>query len=291
MRGQSGRISASVAVGLALVGAAGAGGLYLGLIARTSFATADAAAVVAADMSPSDTVNLRFPADWIETATATETVAAAETAAPAEVRPVMLASADSNMALFSPQPIAGGTGIVGAAPAAPASAAPAPAREAEVNPPEAAAKPVETAPKAVEATPKAAKVAALAPNAPAGNSAPATPKFALASVSSKPATVAPKPVHRSNAVLNDSQIASIKRRLNLTPDQQRYWPAVEAELRKMEYRKDKGARVAAIDTSKVNIEGLKSAGFPLVMSFSDDQRRELRSLAHLLGLESAMSGI
>ena len=37
------------------------------------------------------------------------------------------------------------------------------------------------------------------------------------------------------------------------------------------------------------MEGLKSAGFPLIMSFNDDQRQELKSLAHLLGLESAIS--
>lgn len=121
------------------------------------------------------------------------------------------------------------------------------------------------------------------------------PKMALASVSSKPAVVAPnKPAVRSSAVLNDSQIASIKKRLALTPDQERYWPAVEAELRKMEYKKDKSGqatRTAQVDLSKVNVEGLKSAGFPLVMSFSDDQRRELKSLAHLLGLESVMSSL
>lgn len=105
---------------------------------------------------------------------------------------------------------------------------------------------------------------------------------------------AAKPVHHSNAVLNDSQIASIKKRLNLTPEQERYWPAVEAELRKMEYSKRPGAggsRTASVDMSKMNVEGLKSAGYPLVMSFNDDQRRELRSLAHLLGLESVMAGI
>jgi len=56
---------------------------------------------------------------------------------------------------------------------------------------------------------------------------------------------APKPVHRSNTVLNDAQIASIKRRLNLTPDQERYWPAVEAELRKMEYAKRRATCEAA----------------------------------------------
>ena len=115
-----------------------------------------------------------------------------------------------------------------------------------------------------------------------------------AAVSAKPAiAAATRSVHRSNAVLSEQQLASIKRRLNLTPDQQRYWPGVEAELRKMEYKKDQksgqGARAAAVDMSKVNVEGLKSAGFPLVMSFSDDQRRELNSLAHLLGLESVIS--
>ena len=113
------------------------------------------------------------------------------------------------------------------------------------------------------------------------------PKVAVASLMPKP-----KPKPRSNAVLNDSQLASIKRRLNLTPEQERYWPAIEAELRKMEYTKSQGgSRTASIDMSKVNVDGLKSAGFPLVMSFSDDQRRELKSLTHLLGLESVMAGL
>lgn len=104
-----------------------------------------------------------------------------------------------------------------------------------------------------------------------------------APVPAKPVAAAVgRPAHRSNAVLNDSQIASIKRRLNLTAEQQRYWPAVEAELRKIEYRKDPSAPQGQ---RTVNVEGLKSVGAPLVMSFNDDQRAELRSLAHLLGLE------
>ncbi len=136
------------------------------------------------------------------------------------------------------------------------------------------------APARLEATPKPLSAAAPA-------TAPA--KVALASATAKPVI---KP--RSNLVLNDSQIASIKKRLSLTPEQERYWPAVEAELRKMEYSKKSasgGSRMASIDMSKVNVEGLKNAGFPLVMSFSDDQRRELKSLAHLLGLESVMAGL
>src|SRR5262249_60724909 len=99
------------------------------------------------------------------------------------------------------------------------------------------------APIMVEATPK-----------PAPPAAPAA-KVALASATAKPA----KP--RSNHVLNESQIASIKKRLALTPEQERYWPAVEAELRKMEYSKKPaqgGSRMASIDMSKVNVEGLKS---------------------------------
>ena len=209
-----------------------------------------------AEMPPSETVNLRFPADWTE--------------APGEPAPRTLAfaSADGGITLFSPRSLS---------PIAEAHAAVAPTA------PEAPAK---AKPSAQAATP-AAKPAAEA-------SAAAPVKIALASASSKPAVVAPKPVHRSNAVLNDSQIAGIKKRLALTPDQERYWPAVEAELRKMEYSKKSpqgGSRMASIDTSKMDVEGLKSAGFPLVMSFSDDQRRELKSLAHLLGLESVMAGL
>jgi hypothetical protein len=262
MRGQSqlstvrisllGRILASRAFDsrvlgcLTLVGAAGLGGLVAGSIARPVVADQAVTASVVAEMSPSDTVNLRFPADWFEAAT--------------EERPqtVAFASADGSMTLFSPRPIY----PIAEAPAL----TPEPAPVAEAAP----AKPVQAA-----AQPPAPQPAA---------------KITLASATSKPVHVAPKP--KSNAVLNDSQITSIKRRLALTPDQERYWPAVEAELRKMEYKKGQGGtRTASVDMSKVDVDGLKSAGFPLVMSFSDDQRRELKSLAHLLGLESVMSGI
>ena len=175
--------------------------------------------------------------------------------------PVMLAfaSADSSVSLFSPRPIL--------------SAMESSSPELEV-----AAKPQ-----------PGTKTAALAPIKEEGGRAVAKPTT----------TASAKPVsnRRSNAVLNDSQIAGIKKRLNLTRDQERYWPAVEAELRKMEYKRDahgkstQGSRMAQVDVSRVDVEGLKSAGFPLVMSFSDDQRRELKSLAHLLGLDSVMAGL
>jgi hypothetical protein len=232
MRGRSRGISRSVLACLAILGGAGVGGLVAGFNARAGLSPQPSSTVVAAiaDMAPSDTVSLRFPADWAEAAV--EPVS----------RMLALASADSGITLFSPRPTYAATDA-----------------DAQAM---------------VEAKPKPTTAAAPA-------------KVALASASAKPA----KP--RSSAVLNDSQIAGIKKRLNLTPEQERYWPAVEAELRKMEYNKksEGGGRVASVDMSKVDVEGLKSAGFPLVMSFSDDQRRELKSLAHLLGLESVMAGL
>src|SRR5262245_17081603 len=232
MQGRSSYIGKGVVACLAILGGAGLGGLAAGLNARFAVSPQPSPAVLAAvaEMAPSETVNLRFPADWSDTAAeaAPQVVMAAMASAQkgdAAPRRMVLAAADSGMVLLSRRP---------------------------------------TYPVAAE-VPDAAEPPAKPKPAPQQAAAPK-----------------PKPP-RSNAVLNDAQISSIKRRLNLTPDQERYWPAVEAELRKMEYAKRAagGSRTASVDMSKVNVEGLKSAGYPLVMSFSDDQRRELKSLAHL----------
>jgi hypothetical protein len=100
-------------------------------------------------------------------------------------------------------------------------------------------------------------------------------------------------------VLNDAQIASIKRRLNLTPDQERMWPSVEAALRNLSYGRTaqaahKGPRdalqaVASIDPSGADVQNLKSAAFPLIMSFSDDQMRELKDITRVAGLDKLVS--
>jgi hypothetical protein len=97
---------------------------------------------------------------------------------------------------------------------------------------------------------------------------------------------------RMDAVFNDAQIAMIKRRLNLRPEQEYMWPAVEVALRKLSYAKGSHkpgidiTRVAAIDPGSPDVENLSNAATPLVMSFSTDQRRELLSIAHIAGLES-----
>jgi hypothetical protein len=111
----------------------------------------------------------------------------------------------------------------------------------------------------------------------------------LASIASKPAIPAHS-ITRPGAVLNDAQIANIKRRLNLTPDQERMWPSVEAALRNLSYGKagpQHGAAqaVASIDPNSADVQNLKSAAMPLVMSFSGDQMRELQSISRVAGLD------
>ncbi len=76
------------------------------------------------------------------------------------------------------------------------------------------------------------------------------------------------------------------------------WPAVEAALRNIAYAKAHDGRrhgpavntdVASLDPDSAEVQGLKSAAFPLIMSFSDEQRNEVRSLAHVMGLDKLAS--
>ncbi len=129
------------------------------------------------------------------------------------------------------------------------------------------------------------KPAVVVDRAPSASAAPTKP---VPDTKSAAAPAKPSAHRNARQVLNDAQISSIKKRLALTPDQERHWPAVEAALRQMAWKKTPG-QTAKVDMSTVDVDGLKSAAFPLVMSFSDDQKRELRSLANLLGLESVAS--
>jgi hypothetical protein len=101
--------------------------------------------------------------------------------------------------------------------------------------------------------------------------------------------------NRKPTVFNDAQIASIKNRLNLTKDQQKYWPAVEAELRRLAWKKaadQKGPgrrQLVALDVSAIDLVKLQSTTAPLLMSFSDEQKRELRMLAHLAGMQDVFA--
>jgi hypothetical protein len=135
-----------------------------------------------------------------------------------------------------------------------------------------------------------AKPAPVVAAAPARRPAP----IQLASIAAKPAVPA-KSLTRPGAVLNDAQIANIKRRLNLTPEQERMWPSVEAALRNLSYAKntqtahkggqDAAMAVASIDPAGTDVQNLKSAAMPLIMSFSGDQMRELQSISRVAGLD------
>jgi len=99
---------------------------------------------------------------------------------------------------------------------------------------------------------------------------------------------------RPGYVLNDAQIASIKERLHLTPDQEQMWPAVEAALRNIAYShaqqarsRPTGTQAAAIDPNAV--QGLKSAAVPLILSFNSEQKEEVRNLVHVMGLDQLAS--
>jgi hypothetical protein len=105
------------------------------------------------------------------------------------------------------------------------------------------------------------------------------------------AAVAPPREAREGFVLNDAQIAGIKRRLRLSPDQQEMWPAVEAALRNIAYAKQRSGHrdIASTDPDSPEVQGLKSAAIPLVLSFSEEQRSEVRNLAHAMGLDQLAS--
>jgi hypothetical protein len=126
--------------------------------------------------------------------------------------------------------------------------------------------------------------------------------FAIAALPAptQPAPVAaPRPPSRPRAVLNDAQIASIKERLNLTREQQRHWPALESALRQLDWKRPSPARGKAapsspaaaptVDVNGAEVERLKAAAAPLMLSFTAEQKREVRSLANIVGLEKVLS--
>lgn len=117
-------------------------------------------------------------------------------------------------------------------------------------------------------------------------------------VAPKAKVVARPPVQKSYALLSDAQIAGIKERLKLSPSQEYYWPGVENALRAVA-RKIHAARQAdpanaaavPIDPEAAEVQQLKSAAMPLLFQLREDQKREVRSLARLIGLEKVAAAI
>ncbi len=213
-------------------------------------------------LSPAQSVALRFPEVQADAAVADTVSATASTiSATSPTRAMVLGGAQ--LALLSPEPM---VGRVVAQPEPQVAVAP-------------AAPPV----------PSAAQ-----PRAETEIKSP--PAMQRRSELKSPTESAVRHANRPGFVLNDAQIASIKGRLHLTPDQERMWPSVEAALRGIAYAKarDAGRRGAAVavvslDPDSAEVQDLKSAAFPLILSFSDEQKNEVRSLAHVMGLDRLAS--
>jgi hypothetical protein len=133
------------------------------------------------------------------------------------------------------------------------------------------------------------------PVVPSGVLAYADPVESAASSSPPPRAPEARPAERKapprtakpdNHVLNDAQISSIKARLRLSPDQERYWPGVEAALRGIAYKVNKsGSKLASIDPESAEVQQLKNAAIPLIMMFNERQKDEVRQLVQVMGLQ------
>jgi len=214
-------------------------------------------------LSAAQSVALRFPQDLADDAPV-----AAAAAAPI---------GNAQLALLSPQP------MVPQAAAAPASIS-----QAALS-----AAPAHQATQSVATVQALVQLASVqtteAPQpAPAPAARPVQTKLATAAAAVR------RVVERPGFVLNDAQIASIKERLHLTPGQEEMWPAVEAALRNFAYThlrdpRKRGAAPVQVASADPEVQDLKSAAIPLLMSFNSEQKDEVRNLAHVMGLDQLAS--
>jgi hypothetical protein len=161
------------------------------------------------------------------------------------------------------------------------------AASAPIEPAQTSALATEPLRQAFAATPSA-EIEGLKLASPAATPPPPPPKPKAAS---KP------PLQKPYALLSDAQIANIKERLKLSSYQESYWPAVENALRAVARKihasrqADPNGGGAIIDPESAEVQQLKSAAMPLLFQLREDQKREVRSLARLIGLEKVAEAI
>lgn len=212
-------------------------------------------------------VALRFPSDLQEGDLQDASAAPAPSFELASASTVIVHNANS--ALFAPEPML---------PAEPAAAEP--------------AEPVQPSQTAAQV-----QVADLSPTPPVALARPAAspivPKPHEVAGSAKPHVAPVRREARPRRMFDDAQLAAIKRRLNLTPDQEQMWPAVAAALRNIGIEREREARAhggkGEINPDSRQVADLKSAAIPLIMSFSDEQKDEVRTLARGMGLSQLAS--
>ncbi|HEX7883954.1 MAG TPA: hypothetical protein VF499_14615 [Afipia sp.] len=99
----------------------------------------------------------------------------------------------------------------------------------------------------------------------------------------------------SRLFLNDSQIAGIKKRLNLTPAQQKYWAPVENAMREVtlqieDYQKRlKKNRDDSFDTESDAITRLKTTTRALYAQLNGTQKNDIALLVRMAGLGPAFA--
>jgi hypothetical protein len=216
------------------------------------FGSWSATAVRSPEPTPAQMVALRFPQDFNQPA-------ARQMPAVARSGPVASGAMDAQLALFSREPM---------------------------MPQSAAAPPAATQLAEAESAGVPAATAVIPPLA-ARDHVVVAPPAAAAPVA------AVHHVSRPRYFLDDAQIASIRQRLHLSPEQEQMWPAVEAALHNIGVSKELEARrrggPSSIDPGSSEVQDLKSAAIPLLMSFSGEQKDEVRNLAHVMGLDQLAS--
>jgi outer membrane biosynthesis protein TonB len=282
-----------------LAGLAALGSIFVsGLVAGASVGPV---ATAAKQIAPADVVALRFPEDWMNS---DETTATAQAEAPASpAGGFMLASAgdirlDAGM-LFTPRPMPLVAPMVVEPAPDPVAVAPAVKPEPKVE-----AK-VETKPSSKPEPKSETKPEPKTATAPTRAIAAATPQQHTVVAAATPPQHKPA-AKKKGELFNDAQLASIKTRLKLSDYQQQYWPPVENALRAighavarngnntppttaLGYANESSRLAAQIDPDSQEVQQLKSAAFPLIMSMNDDQKQQVRNIAHVMGLERVAS--
>jgi len=112
---------------------------------------------------------------------------------------------------------------------------------------------------------------------------------------SRPKAADLPPVQTSYTLLSDIQIVAIKERLRMSEAQAKYWPPVEAALRDLARRKhaarQAGSDKGAVSLSTAEAQELQTAAAPLLRQLREDQKREVRTLARIIGLDVVASRI
>lgn len=112
---------------------------------------------------------------------------------------------------------------------------------------------------------------------------------------SRPKAADLPPIQTSYTLLSDIQIAAIKERLRMSEAQAKYWPPVEAALRalarKMHETRTAGTARGTVALTDSDAEQLQTAAGPLLRQLREDQKREVRALARIIGLDVVASRI